>query len=65
MTRGNFVVIFEDKILRSMQFNGDMYPEGSGHGKRVCELLGLADDEESFTYERRKHCARKPNNNCK
>lgn len=46
MTRGNFVLITDDRILVSCQFNGDMYPEGNGTAAYA--LLEKTGSEERF-----------------
>ena len=60
MTRGNFAVIKNGEVYLSIQFNGDMYPEGKGKYvyemlKRVNSLPALKKaikkfDEERFGY---------------
>lgn len=45
MTRGNFVLVTDDKILMSCQFNGDMYPIGRGL-KAYALLEGVTTEEE-------------------
>lgn len=60
MTRGNFAVIKDGKVYLSIQFNGDMYPEGNGKYvydmlKKITDIKSLKDailefDKEHFGY---------------
>lgn len=46
MTRGNFVIIYCGEIYASVQFNGDMYPDGNGNA--VLEMLKNVNNVESL-----------------
>lgn len=46
MTRGRFVLITDDGIYTSIEFNGDMYPDGLG--LEVKSLLELVHSREDF-----------------
>lgn len=46
MTRGRFVLITDDYTYMSLEFNGDMYPDG--HGLEVKSLLELVHSKEDF-----------------
>lgn len=46
MTRGKFILICEDKVLESRNFNGDMYP--SGYGEDAMKILCKITDENQF-----------------
>ena len=46
MTRGTLVLINEDGVYYSTQFNGDMYPEG--HGDEAVEMLAAVKSEQDF-----------------
>lgn len=50
MTRGKFVVITDDKVLSTFEFNGDMYYEG-GHGPEVIERLGRVNNKDDLNKE--------------
>lgn len=47
MTRGSFLLITDDKMLLSIEFNGDMYPEGYGD-EALWELRNNVKNEEDF-----------------
>lgn len=51
MTRGKICVATEDKLLRSVEFNGDMYIE-HGHGTEVIEAFesGITTEKEYREY---------------
>ncbi len=51
MTRGKFVVITEDKVLSTFEFNGDMYYDGAGHGPEVIERLGRVNNKDDLNKE--------------
>lgn len=46
MTRGTLVLIMNNAIISSCEFNGDMYPDG--HGKVVYDLLKEVKSKEDF-----------------
>ena len=46
MTRGTFYLILSDCFWRSVEFNGDMYPEG--YGDRALSLLKKVRGHEAF-----------------
>lgn len=46
MTRGTFYLITNDKFYSSVEFNGDMYPEG--HGKTAKEMLEKVENVDEF-----------------
>lgn len=62
MTRGKIAVALEEKMLVSVEFNGDMYIEDGGHGRQVLDELEditteqeyrefiQAFDDENFNY---------------
>lgn len=47
MTRGKIVLITNDKLLTSVEFNGDMYVE-HGHGEQLLEDLPNINTEEEY-----------------
>ena len=47
MTTGNIIGIFNDKIISSELFNGDMYYTHGGIGEKVLRELEYTDDEET------------------
>jgi len=49
MTRGKFVLITEDQVYISIEFNGDMYP--SGHGIEVMNRLKKVHTPDDFISE--------------
>lgn len=51
MTRGKFVVITDDKVLSTFEFNGDMYYDGYGHGPEVIERLGRVNNKDDLNKE--------------
>ncbi|MCD8206210.1 MAG: hypothetical protein LUD29_06395 [Clostridia bacterium] len=52
MTRGKIVLVSDDKILSSLEFNGDMYIDG--HGEDVITYLKGVHTEEAYrTYVKR------------
>lgn len=51
MTRGKFVVITDDKVLSTFEFNGDMYYDGQGHGPEVVERLGRVNNTDDLNKE--------------
>lgn len=51
MTRGKFVVITDDKVLSTFEFNGDMYYDGQGHGPEVIERLGRVNNKDDLNKE--------------
>lgn len=51
MTRGKFVVITDDRVFSSFEFNGDMYYDGHGHGPEVIERLGRVNNLEELNKE--------------
>ena len=46
MTRGMIIYVGNGKVLESIEFNGDMYPEG--HGDKLMEMLREVDSELAF-----------------
>lgn len=46
MTRGTFYLIGNHHVLRSCEFNGDMYPDG--HGRLARELLERVETTQDF-----------------
>lgn len=46
MTRGTLAIILNDAILKSLEFNGDMYLEG--HGEDAIKTLQLVNGEDGF-----------------
>ena len=62
MTRGNLIIIDKDSIIESIQFNGDMYPEGKGlHAIEVLvnsntsiDFLNLLEDFDDKYFHYRK-----------
>lgn len=51
MTRGAFVVITDDKVLSTFEFNGDMYYTDYGHGPEVIERLGRVNNTDDLNKE--------------
>lgn len=51
MTRGKFVVITDDKVLSTFEFNGDMYYTDYGHGPEVIERLGRVNNTDDLNKE--------------
>lgn len=51
MTRGKFVVITDDNVFSSFEFNGDMYYDGHGHGPEVIERLGRVNNTDDLNKE--------------
>ena len=45
-TRGVALLLLEDKVLMSTEFNGDMYPHG--YGDEFFEMLSKVESEEDF-----------------
>lgn len=49
MTRGKIAIIVDlNKIISSIEFNGDMYPEECGHGLDVIKALKKVKTKEAF-----------------
>lgn len=46
MTRGTLVLILNNAVIKSCEFNGDMYP--TGHGKQVFDQLKMIFTIEEF-----------------
>lgn len=51
MTRGQFVLVTNDGIFSSGEFNGDMYYDGHGHGPEVVERLMRIQNADDFDKE--------------
>ena len=54
MTRGQIAIITNDKILTSIEFNGDMYmptKKWAGHGRQVMNALKRVNDVADYQYE--------------
>jgi len=47
MTRGTFYILTNKYLIESLEFNGDMYPEG--HGRLALELLKRVENPKQFT----------------
>lgn len=48
MTRGIFVLITDDGVYRSVEFNGDMYPQEPGYGEDIIWRLSQVTDVKDF-----------------
>ena len=48
MTRGKIATVFDDKMLVSVEFNGDMYVEDCGHGREVLDNLESINTEQEY-----------------
>lgn len=48
MTRGKIATVFDDKMLVSVEFNGDMYVEDYGHGREVLDNLESINTEQEY-----------------
>lgn len=50
MTRGQITIITKNKVITSIEFNGDMYVDG-GYGEEVIDALKQVNDVANYQYE--------------
>lgn len=61
MTRGTIILVGDDFVLSSIEFNGDMYLDNNGHGAKVVrELKNINNcikfNEFIYEFNKNNHC---------